>query len=72
MEDREEKQQTEDSGDLSDEDDAVESEGVENIDLMKLGTKRNPKRKKFRLLDPRKVLATKEEWRTSTGCSIDG
>lgn len=31
----EEEQQTEDSGDLCDEDDAVESEGGENIDLMK-------------------------------------
>ena len=56
----EEEQQTEDSGDLSDEDDAVESEGGENIDLMKLDTKKNPKQKKFRLLDPREVPATKE------------
>ena len=46
----EEEQQTEDSGDLSEEDDAVESEGGENIDLMKLDTKKNPKQKKFRLL----------------------
>ena len=67
----EEEQQTEDSGDLSDEDDAVESEGGENIDLMKLDTKKNPKQKKFRLLDPREVPATKEEWGT-TGRSTDG
>lgn len=55
----EEEQQTEDSGDLSEEDDAVESEGGENIDLMKLDTKKNPKQKKFRLLDPLEVPATK-------------
>ena len=67
----EEEQQREDSGDLSEEDDAVESEGGENIDLMKLDTKKNPKQKKFRLLDPREVPATKEEWRT-TGRSTDG
>ena len=67
----EEEQQTEDSGDLRDEDDAVESEGGENIDLMKLDTKKNPKQKKFRLLDPLEVSATKEEWRT-TGRSTDG
>ena len=58
----EEEQQTEDSGDLRDEDDAIESEGGENFDLMKLDTKKNPKQKKFRLLDPREVPATKEEW----------
>ena len=63
----EEEQQTEDSGDLRDEDDAIESEGGENFDLMKLDTKQ----KKFRLLDPREVPATKEEWRT-TGRSTDG
>lgn len=67
----EEEQQTEDSGDLSEEDDAVESEGGENIDLMKLDTKKNPKQKKFRLLDPLEVPATKEEWRT-TCRSTDG
>ena len=66
-----EEQQTEDSGDLSDEEDVVESEGGQNIDLMKLDTKENPKQKKFRLLDPREVPATKEEWRT-TDCSTDG
>ena len=38
---------------------------------MKLDTKKNPKHKKFRLLDPREVPATKEEWRT-TGRSTDG
>ena len=63
----EEEQQTEDSGDLRDEDDAVESEGGENFDLMKLDTKKNPNQKKFRLLDPREVPATKEEWRTIYG-----
>lgn len=67
----EEEQQTEDSGDLRDEDDAIESEGGENFDLMKLDTKKNPKQKKFRLLDPREVPETKEEWRT-TGRSTDG
>lgn len=67
----EEEQQTEDSGDLSHEDDAVEREGGKNIDLMKLDTKKNPNQKTFRLLDPREVPATKEERRT-TSCSTDG